>query len=625
MNKLKLLGCLTVLCIVSAYSGAQIAPYTTIDLGTLGGSSSYAYRISDAGQVVGQADTATETHAFLYDSTHGMVDLGTLGGTLSSANGIRGNYVVGRSTITGDANTHAFVYNLQTLTMQDIHALIGATGGDSSAISVNTSGLVVGSMVMSDGTTHAFLYNIATGAHTDLHPLLATGGSYDTAYDINDAGQIVGSEEANASGSVAGFMYDTVAGKATQLVSLGGDSSAAIISSSGPIVGAGRNSANAIRALLWNNGALTDLGDLGGGYANAESINVNSIAVGESSISGGSAFAFRWDAVNGIVNLNTLNSLTAMQLFQANDINDSNQIAGFGYINSSIHAFLSDPQASATVTLTSSPNPSFVAQSVTFSVTVSGSGAIPTGSVAFKEGTTVLGTATLTSGKATFTITFPSSGTFSIVASYSGDANYSNSNSGALNQVVAQYTTSTALASSLNPSTFGQAVTLTATVSSAGTAPTGTVMFKNGTASLGSATISGGVAKLTKSTLPAGTLTITATYGGDTAHKKSTSKAVSQVVAQATSNTAIASSLNPSTTGVTVKFTATVTSPTTIPSGTVTFMDGSTTLGPGTLVGGKASYSTSSLSTGSHNITAVYKGTVNIGGSTSPVLVQTVN
>ena len=139
MSKLKLLGYVSLLLIASANSVAQTS-YTTTDLGTLGGASSYAYRMSDTGQVVGQADTATETHAFLYDSTHGMVDLGTLGGTFSMANGIRGNYVVGRSTIAGDANTHAFVYNLQTLAMQDIHTLIGATGGDSSAISLNSSG-----------------------------------------------------------------------------------------------------------------------------------------------------------------------------------------------------------------------------------------------------------------------------------------------------------------------------------------------------------------------------------------------------------------------------------------------------------------------------------------------------
>jgi hypothetical protein len=83
--------------------------------------------------------------------------------------------------------------------------------------------------------------------------------------------------------------------------------------------------------------------------------------------------------------------------------------------------------------------------------------------------------------------------------------------------------------------------------------------------------------------------------------------------------------MNPSTTGQTVKFTATVTSLTTKPTGAVTFIDGSTVLGTGTVAVGKASYSTSTLIVGSHNITAVYEGAANISGSTSPVLVQTVN
>lgn len=279
----------------------------------------------------------------------------------------------------------------------------------------------------------------------------------------------------------------------------------------------------------------------------------------------------------------------------------------------------------ATVTLTSSVNPSYVDESVTFTAVASGSGGTPTGSVTFKEGTTSLGTVTLADGQASFTTAFTKSGNVSIVAGYSGDQNYKAANSKPLKQVVKQYPTSTALASSLNPSTYGQAVTLTATVSSAGPTPTGTVMFKNGSTSLGSATLSGGVAKITKSTLPSGTLTITASYSGDTVSAKSTSPALTQVVNQATSTTTIVSSVNPSKVGQTVKFTATVTSPTTTPTGTVTFMDGSTELGTGTLAKGKASYSTSTLSAGSHNITAVYGGTANISGSTSPVLVQAVN
>ena len=182
----------------------------------------------------------------------------------------------------------------------------------------------------------------------------------------------------------------------------------------------------------------------------------------------------------------------------------------------------------------------------------------------------------------------------------------------------------TALVSSLNPSTYGQSVTLTATVSSTGPTPTGTITFKSGSTSLGSASLSGSVAKLTKSTLLVGTLTITATYDGDEANSKSTSLPLQQVVTQATSATTIKSSVNPSNAGETVKLTATVSSPTAKPTGKLTFKDGSTALGKEALSGGKASYTTSALSAGSHHITAVFAGTPDIGGSTSPVLIQTV-
>jgi uncharacterized repeat protein (TIGR03803 family) len=278
------------------------------------------------------------------------------------------------------------------------------------------------------------------------------------------------------------------------------------------------------------------------------------------------------------------------------------------------------------IALTSSANPSYVDQPVTFSVVVSNSGVTPTGSVTFEQGTTALGTVTLANGQASLTTTFAKSGSFPVVASYSGDQNYKAANSKPLKQVVNQYTTTTALASSLNPSTYGQAVTLTATVSSSGgPTPTGSVGFKNGTMSLGSASLSGGVATLTR-LFAAGTLTIIASYSGDAANAKSTSQALNQVVNTATSTTTLVSSVNPSNSGQTVVFTATVTSPTAKPTdGKVKFMDGSTLLATGSLGGGQATYNTSTLNVGSHNITAVYSGTVNITGSTSSVLVQVVN
>jgi len=95
----------------------------------------------------------------------------------------------------------------------------------------------------------------------------------------------------------------------------------------------------------------------------------------------------------------------------------------------------------------------------------------------------------------------------------------------------------------------------------------------------------------------------------------------------ATSNTALASSLNPSTAGQSVTFTATVTGVATpgTPTGTVTFKDGATTLSSVVLSGGVAKFSTSTLTVGTHSITAVYGGDATFVGSTSAVLSQVVD
>ncbi len=94
-----------------------------------------------------------------------------------------------------------------------------------------------------------------------------------------------------------------------------------------------------------------------------------------------------------------------------------------------------------TITLTSSANPSFVDQSVTFSATVTGSGMTSTGSVTFEENQAAVGTVTLSGGQAAFPITFTQRGTLPITASYSGDLNYNPVNSTLLKQAVNQYPT----------------------------------------------------------------------------------------------------------------------------------------------------------------------------------------
>jgi YVTN family beta-propeller protein len=272
--------------------------------------------------------------------------------------------------------------------------------------------------------------------------------------------------------------------------------------------------------------------------------------------------------------------------------------------------------ASSTVALASSPNPSTFGASVTLTATVT-SGA--TGTVTFHDGTTSLGTGTISSGIATLTTSSLAAGTHSITAQYGGDTNYSDAVSAPVSQTVNLATSTVALASSPNPSTFGASVTLTATVTSGAT---GTVTFHDGTTSLGTGTIGTGIATLTTSSLAVGTHSITAQYGGDSNYNGDVSTPVSQTVNQASSTVALASSPNPSTFGASVTLTATVTSGAT---GTVTFHDSTTSLGTGNISSGIATLTTNSLSVGTHSITAQYSGDSNYGGAVSTSVAQVVN
>jgi len=184
--------------------------------------------------------------------------------------------------------------------------------------------------------------------------------------------------------------------------------------------------------------------------------------------------------------------------------------------------------------------------------------------------------------------------------------------------------TTTTLGASPGSSTYGGTVTFTATVApTAGSGtPTGTVTFYDGGSTLGSRTLSSGTATFTTSVLSGGGHSITASYGGDSTFSSSTSSALLYTVNLAAPETILTSSVNPSTFGQVVTFTATV-SPTTA-TGTVTFYDGASSLGSGTLSSGTASYSTSSLIVGNHPITATYEGDSNVEGSTSSPLTQTV-
>ena len=276
-----------------------------------------------------------------------------------------------------------------------------------------------------------------------------------------------------------------------------------------------------------------------------------------------------------------------------------------------------------TTQLSSGLNPSNYGQAVTFTATVTASyGSVPDGeTVTFYDGAVEIGTNTTLGGVASFTTSSLKTGSHTIKAAYAGDPAFRKSR-GTVTQVVNRYSTSTILTSSLNPSIYGQAVTWTATVTSTGPyVPTGMVKF----AGIGAAKLSGGVATLTKAWLNAGTYPTEAEYEGDDTSAPSTSSRLNQVVNPASTTTTVTSSVNPSTYGQSVTFTATVATSTGVNSaGTVTFTAGGTTLGTATLNEDVATLSTSALPLGTTLVEATYNGETNFTGSSGSVS-QTVN
>ncbi len=305
-------------------------------------------------------------------------------------------------------------------------------------------------------------------------------------------------------------------------------------------------------------------------------------------------------------------------------------------------------QSPSTTHLTFNPPCPMVNETVTLTAKVvglaTGTGILPTGTVTFTQGSTQLGTAMLdqTFGIATFPTSFSAAGDYPITASYGGDTNYLPSSDTETLQVgtTCLQSTTTSLSISPNPAQVGETVTFTARVSGGNgliSMITGTVDFLQDGTQIGTGTLdSTNTATFTTSFPNTGTFTMTAKYEGDGKQfAGSTSPPVTLTIVPVgtlTSTTTTLSSSNPNSNfGDTVVFTATVQGGMgSGPTGTVTFLDGSSTLGTGKLVSGlssssTASFSTNALSIGTHSITAQYGGDSNFSGSTSAPLTQNVN
>jgi hypothetical protein len=237
---------------------------------------------------------------------------------------------------------------------------------------------------------------------------------------------------------------------------------------------------------------------------------------------------------------------------------------------------------------------------------------------------------------AVFTLSL-SVGTHSVAAVYSGDGAF-NGSTGSLpgGQTVNRANSRVLLATSVNPSVFGQQVTFMAVVRpiapGSGSPQGGTVQFRVDGADLGSpVAVSGGQATKSTTALAVGSHSVAAVFSGDAGFNGSTGTlAAAQVVNKATTTTSVTSSVNPSVFGQPVTFTATV-APVVpgsgSPGGSVQFSVGGVSLGgPILLSAGTAWISTNTVAVGTRAVTASYGGGANFNGSTGALAGgQTVN
>lgn len=269
----------------------------------------------------------------------------------------------------------------------------------------------------------------------------------------------------------------------------------------------------------------------------------------------------------------------------------------------------------------SNTNPQFDTN-VVLTATVAPSTA--TGTVAFYNGATLLGSAGLNSGVATLNSSFSVGGAVSLKATYSGDYyNASSTSSPLAVNVIGPLVTSTNLQVTAPSVAEGGNVTLTAILTPSNA--TGSVTFYDGATAIGAANINAGSATLTSSFSLVGTQTLTAKFNANTNFVASTSNAVGLFVTGDTPATvAVQPSLSNPVIDDYVTLTASVTPSTA--TGSINFYDGTNLIGTGYMAGGAASFTASLMSSGPQAILAVYSGdTTYLSSSSTPITITVGN
>ena len=342
---------MTLILAIGAPAAMAQVTYVLRDLGTLGGTSSFARDINNLGQVTGNAQTATgqpapRLNTFLWDEPGPMINLGVLPGSNNFSRGYAINdfgVVVGES----DNNTsRAFVYANGTLT-----GLIRLAGDNDRGVAhdINNNGVIVG--ISSNGVASRPTRWV-NGVASDLGSVDGLSTTTGRAWGLNEAGQAVGNSRRDTAGTVTQATFWSGTGAPLNLGSLLPDSfsDAFAINAAGTIAGvavAGNTSSgtNIRQAVRWTfDGsayALEALGSMGRTFSEAKAINDAGQIVGfVTNISGSPQRAFLYQA-GAMVDLNTfIDVASGFTLATAEGINDRGDIVGWGMVGGQNRAYM---------------------------------------------------------------------------------------------------------------------------------------------------------------------------------------------------------------------------------------------------------------------------------------------
>jgi probable HAF family extracellular repeat protein len=324
--------------------------YTVVDLGTLGGVSSYAYDINNSNQVVGYAKLASGAdRAFLFKDANNngvadsgeMVNLGTLAGFAASY-----AYAINNDgEIVGIAVTAANARKAVRFQAAGAPTDLGM-GTGSSAYDVNIAGEIVGA-ITTGGPKYVAAYRSPDGQVTQLGTLSSNGSARSEAFAINDNGTIAGYSNTDAGDSAFIRPADgsmTAIGFPNQPVFYE-YGYAWGINGAGQIVGEGFNSDAQYHAFRYENGAVTDL-STPVDFTTSQALAINNFGeiVGQGKNSAGNGRAIIYSD-GDIYDLNALiPSSSGWTLTKARSINDNGYIVGEGISpTGQTHAFLLAP------------------------------------------------------------------------------------------------------------------------------------------------------------------------------------------------------------------------------------------------------------------------------------------